>query len=162
MKLTDRLRSASTLEIYFARLVAASAAIIQIWDHVTRMYRIQKWYESGAEILIDQTYVLMHTRIATALLVAAISLWFRNAFAFSLSFFCALWVLLEYWFWHLRSQRMLLYAEVPRWPEGTAHALGLGDATGWNAAVLLLTLLLLLWQLKTLLTGTRLFRSAAV
>jgi hypothetical protein len=162
VKLTDRLRALSTLDIYFGRLMAASAVIIQVWDHGARLFRIQQFFASGGEALIDQTYMLMHLRIAVALLVAAISLWFRNAFAFCLSIFCAVWVLVEYWFWHLRSQRILLNAEIQHWPAGTPHAFGLGGATGWNAAVLLLTLLLFVWQMKTLFVATRLFRSAAV
>jgi hypothetical protein len=162
VKRADRLRTISVVDIYFARLVAASAAIIQLWDHGARLYWLQQFFAQGGEALIDQTYMLMHLRIAVALLAAAISLWFRKTFAFCLSIFCAVWVLLEYWLWHLRSQRMLLYAEVPRWPEGTPHAFELAGATAWNAAVLLLTLLLVLWQMKTLFGGTRLFRRAAV
>ena len=162
MKLTDSLRALSTLDIYFARVVAAAAAIIQVWDHAARLDRLHQWFAAGGEFLIDQTYMLMHVQIAVALLVAAISLWFRKAFTFCISLFCAAWVLLEYWLWHRSSQRILLNAEIPRWPEGTPHVFGLGDATGWNAAVLLLTVLLLLWQLKTLIGATRLYRSAAV
>jgi hypothetical protein len=112
-------------------------------------------------MLIDQVYMLMHLRISVALLVLAISLWFRNAFAFCLSIFGALWVALEYLLWHLRSQRILVSAGIEHWPTGTPHALGLYGATGWNALVLLLTLVLLLWQAKTLFGATRLVRQAA-
>jgi hypothetical protein len=162
VKLADRLRAISTLDIYFARLVAASAAIIQVWDHGTRLYRIHQFFAAGGEALIDQTYMLMHLRIAVALLLSAISLWFRNTFAFCLSAVGAVWVAAEYWLWHLRSQRILVSAGIEHWPAGTPHALGLGGATDWNVAVLLLTLVLLLWQTKTLFGGTRLFRNAAV
>jgi hypothetical protein len=162
VKLSDRLRTISTLDIYFARLVAAAAAIIQVWDHGARLYRIHQFFSAGGEALIDQTYMLMHLQIAVALLLSAISVWFRKAFAFYLSVFGAVWVVLEYWLWHLRSQRTLVNAGIESWPPGTPHALGLGGATGWNAAVLLLTLILLLWQSKTLFGATRLFRNAAV
>ena len=162
MKVADRLRAISTIDIYFVRLVAAAAAIIQVWDHGARLYRIQQFFAAGGEALIDQTYMLMHLRIAVALLLSAISLWFRNAVAFYLSIFGTAWVMLEYWLWHVRSQRILVNAGIEHWPVGTPHVFGLGGATGWNAAVLLLTLVLLLWQTKTLLGAARLFRTAAV
>ena len=38
VKLTQRLRAISTLDIYFARFVAAAAAIIQVWAHGARHY----------------------------------------------------------------------------------------------------------------------------
>ncbi len=162
MKLADRLRVLSTVEVYFARLVAGSAAILQTWDYVAREYQIYKFFQAGGEAMINQAFLLMHLRITGALLLAAISLWFRRTFAFYLSLFGAAWVLVEYASWYLWSRTVLANAEIANWPSGTPHAFGLGGATAWNSAVLLLTIVLLLWQMKTVLVGARVYRNAAV
>jgi hypothetical protein len=162
MKLADRLRVLSTVDVYFARLVAGSAAILQTWDYVAREYQIYKFFQAGGEAMINQAFLLMHLRITGALLLAAISLWFRRAFAFYVSLFGAAWVLVEYARWYLWSRTVLANAEIANWPRGTPHAFGLGGATAWNAAVPLLTIALLLWQMKTLLVGARVYRNAAV
>jgi hypothetical protein len=161
MNLTQHLRGLSRLDIYFARLIAGIAAVCEIYYIAEREYRIYKFFQAGGEALFDPRYAQMHLRIAVALLLSAVCLWSRGAWFFYVSLACAIWVVVEYAGWYVWSRRILSYAEIPTWPPGTKHALGLGDATGLNVVVLLLTLVLLLWQTKTLLR-TRLYRHVAV
>jgi hypothetical protein len=162
VNLTHHLRTLSNFDVYFGRFIAATAASVQIWDFVRREYQIYSWFQAGGEVLIDQRYVFMHFQIAFALLVASICLWSRRAGAFYVSIFAAGWADFQYVCWFMWSRTILTSAGIDHWPEQTPHSLGLGGATGWNVAVLLLTVVLLLWQTKTLFGGTRLFRSAAV
>jgi hypothetical protein len=161
MNLTQHLRGLSPLDIYFARLIAATAAACEIWYIVERQYQMYKAFQAGSEVDFDPRYMQMHLRIAVALLLSAVCLWSRRAWWLYVSLAGTIWVVVEYTSWYSWSRRILSYAEIPNWPAGTKHALGLGDATGVNVVVLLFTLVLLLWQTKTLLL-TRLHRHAAV
>ena len=92
VNLTNRLRTLSTVDVYFGRLVAAAGASVQIWDFARMEYRVYKLFEAGGEPLIDQRYVFMHFQIAFVLLVASICLWSRRAGAFFVSILAAGWV----------------------------------------------------------------------
>jgi hypothetical protein len=161
MNLTHHLRGLSPLDIYFARLIAGIAAVCEIYYIAERQYQMYEAFQAGSEVLYDTWYMQMHLRIGLALLLSAVCLWSRRAWCFYVSLAGAILVVVEYGGWYVWSRRILSYAEIPTWPTGTKHALGLGDATGVNVVILLLTLVLLLWQTKTLLR-TRLYRHAAV
>ena len=123
LALAKRLRHISLLDICCARGLAASAALLQAWGHGATVSQIHRAFEAGSQILVDQTYMQMHLRIAGALVLTSISLWFRRAFAFYLSLFSAAWVLLEYLRWYLRSRTILVSAGIENWPAQTPHAL---------------------------------------
>jgi hypothetical protein len=149
-KLSAYLHALLPLDYYFARGVAAMTAALQIWDHGSRIYRIQKMYAAGAEFFVNTTYMTMHLRIASALLVSSICLWFRRAIAFYVSGLALAWVIYEYIGWYLTSRSALKNAELARWPSEYPHAFNIGGATGWNIAILLLTIVLFVWHIKTL------------
>jgi hypothetical protein len=95
--------------------------------------------------------MFMHLRIAFALLVSSVCLWFRKVSTFYLSAMSLTWVLLEYLRWYRRSQTTLVNAGIKHWPSQTPHALGIGGATEWNIAILLLAVVLVLWHAKIVL-----------
>ena len=149
MKLTDHLNSLLPSDMNFARFTAAVAATLQIWSFGSEMYQIHKMFEAGSAPLIDPTFTWMHLGIAASLLTSAICLWFRNASAFFVSALGLMWVLIEYVRWYGWTQRVIEAAGLEHWPAATPHAFGIGGATGWDAAVLLLTAALFIWHIKT-------------
>src|ERR1051326_8339017 len=79
MNLTQYLRGLSPLDIYFARLIAATAAACEIWYVVERQYQMYKVFKAGSEVDFDPRYMQMHLRITVALLHSAVCLWSRRA-----------------------------------------------------------------------------------
>ena len=148
-KTTSRLHSLSRYDINLARFVAAAAAFLQIWDHGSLIYQHHKMSAAGAEFFVDTAYMMMHLSIAFALLLSAICLWSRRASAFYISGLALAWVIYEYFSWYLASRSALKNAGLEHWPSGYPHAFNIGGATGWNIAVLLLTVVLFVWHIKT-------------
>lgn len=77
-------------------------------------------------------------------MIAAFCLFFRKAIGFYITLLSLAWVVSEYVAWFVRDSGWDCEAE------GMSQALGICGASGWNSAVLLLTLILLTWQVKTL------------
>lgn len=148
-KISASLHSLSRFDINIARFVAAAAAILQIWDHGSRIYQIQKMYAAGAEFFVNTAYLTMHLRIAFALLISAICLWFRRVIAFYVSGLALAGTIYEYVGWYLTSRSTLENAGLEHWPIEYPHAFNIGGATNWNIAILLLTIVLFVWHIKT-------------
>jgi hypothetical protein len=94
----------------------------------------------------------MLIRIALALMISAIALWSRKFIGLCLSILSLIWLGVEYVAWYMWSLRSLKNAGLEHFPDGVPHALNLGGATGWNAAVLVVAVALFAWEVKMLIS----------
>ena len=104
---------------------------------------------SGQEIRRDVTVPAASTRIGIVLVISALGLLSKKALGFLLSILGFLLVTVDHLNWYLVSQRMkglsLGSSIIPMEPEGF-----LWNGAWWNIFVLLITIILLVWELKIL------------
>src|SRR4051812_15785490 len=116
MKLADHLNSLPPSDMNFARCTAAVAATLQVSSFGNEMYQTHKLFEAGSAPLIDPTFTWMHLGIAASLLISAVCLWPRKAFAFLVSAAGLMWVLVEYVRWYIWTRRVIEAAGLEQWP----------------------------------------------
>lgn len=102
---------------------------------------------------------ILHVGIALGYIMATLGLWSRRAFGFFFSILGLLSVCIVYVWWYQGTQHFLKNSEVTEYtklhdPFFTEMGM-LRGASWWDLLVLLVAMMLLLWQLKTLLGITR-------
>lgn len=102
----------------------------------------------GVSIDIDPSVSLMHVRIATALVIAAIGTWFRKVVALLVSFAALIWVIAEYGRWHAWS------LEINR-ESGVTPTHALYGANPLNWTIVIVVSALLIWELTMILNLRR-------
>ena len=102
----------------------------------------------GVSINVDTSVLLMHVRIATALVIAAISSWFKKVLALLLSFAALIWIVVEYARWYAWSLEINRESGVT-----PTHALYGADSLNWT--IIMVVLGLLIWELAMILNLRR-------
>jgi hypothetical protein len=110
---------------------------------------------AGTEIRSDLTVPLIRTRVAFVLMVSTLGLASKSWLGFLISTLGLLQVCVDYVFWYLESAKRLkrmgpTLATLMLQPEGY-----LWSGAWWNIFVLLITIILLCWELRIL---TRCFK----
>src|SRR6267142_1861882 len=93
----------------------------------------------GVSINVDTSVPLMHIRIATALVIAAIGTWSRRVVGLLVSTASLTWVITEYGRWYAWSVAI-------NQESGVTHTYGLYGADLWNWALVILIMGLLAWE----------------
>jgi hypothetical protein len=152
-KVTSGLHALPPRDIKLAISVAVSAATLYVFFIAFETYRRIELIESG--VFIDTTIPNMQKRIGLALIVSAVGLWSRRGVGLLISALALLWVGKEYLSWHLYSREFLSALNVSEFsqlhPEAVRHHAGnLVYATSWDLIVLIVTVVLFAWEVKTL------------
>ena len=93
----------------------------------------------GVSINVDTSVLLMHVRIATALVIAATGIWFRRVVGLLVSIASLIWAISEYGRWYAWSVAI-------NQESGVTHTYGLYGANLWNWAVIIFIVGLLAWE----------------
>jgi len=133
-----------------AIFVAALNTLWLVWGTISFMLARSEAARQGVGWFVDWSHTFMHARISLALIVAAACLWSRTVRGLVISASALTWVVIEYAWWAIWSQRFLASMDIPEFHSSTPHVFNIFGATGWNVAVLAIALALLLWELKTL------------
>ena len=149
-----RIQSSQSSDINIGITISATLACLNaIWvvcKSADIIYRIHKLSEAGI-CTLGMTLPFRNIRIGLFLVIATIALWSRKSKGLYLSLFSLGWIFTEYWLWRIASQRILINADIPHFPAEIAHAYNLYGATNWDVIVLLISGVLLIWELKILL-----------
>lgn len=151
--LTAKLQSlpASDIRTAFilAALLAALNAVRVIWESVDVMHRMRELSEAGL-CTLGMTLPYRDIRVGFFLVIAVIGLRRRKSYGFYLSLLSLSAVIAEYWCWYLKSQQMLIDADIPHFPSEIPHAFNLYRARDWHVFVLLISGVLLIWEVRVL------------
>jgi hypothetical protein len=134
-------------------IASLTAALNILWliFYLFDFYRLLGFTQTpGTTISINHTFHSRLIRIALALVIAAIALWYRRFIGLFLSAISLMWLGIEYISWYSVSLKSLRNAGLEHFPAGSPHAFNLSGATGWNAAILVIALALLAWEIKIL------------
>ena len=104
------------------------------------------WVVSAVQM--ESPLAAMHIRLGVALFISAGTLFFRRLVGLLLSAFALAWISLEYLAWYLWSARVKSRAGLESLPASIIEGAGLYSATPWNAVVLVLVIVVLLWEIK--------------
>lgn len=153
-KLTSTLQALSPTDYYIALFVAGLLAgtnvALAVWDTFHVIRTMNEMAEAGL-CTLGMTLPFRSIRIGLGLVLVAVGLRSRNAKGLYLSILSLAWVGAEYGFWYVGSQRILLNADIERFPDELPHVFNLYGGTTWNAIVFLASAVLLFWESKTLL-----------
>lgn len=133
---------------HFALVAAALAAIVHIAWFAVWFSGFRERIGAATMVIIDwnTTIVMMHVRIAVALIISVGGLFSRRLVGVFLSALALGWVALEYAAWFSWTVRMKSNAGIETLPSSIPHASHLYGASPWNVVVFVLTVAVLLWE----------------
>ena len=136
----------------FAMVAAGLATVVHLVWLVASFLRFRHQLDAATMVIVDwdSSIVMMHTRIGLGLLIGIAGLWSRRVVCLLLSILALAWVSLEYIAWYLWSIRLKSNAGIERFPTSVTHASDLYGATPWNAVVLVLAIVVLMWEIGRL------------
>jgi hypothetical protein len=154
LKLNHVLVSVSKGGRYVVRSIAALLAAIALALLIDEFVRIEGWLNTSPwSVTIDYTSLFRKERIASVLITYLITVWPLKPKRYLISAVALIWIAVEYavWFNHsLRIKENMSILGIDRLSERIAA--GFYGGSWWDVIVLGLTLALLLWCLKTLIS----------
>jgi hypothetical protein len=145
-----RLHGYQPKDFYFAFSLAALAVLIHTWAQIAEVSRAVEF-----RTLKSPTIPYLYLIIELGLIVNLIGLWFRTATAIRSSIIALLCVGICYAVWYAYSRKLLeLLLSNPVYRAHSEivphHLFGLVGATWFNLAVLLMSGVLFVWEVKIL------------
>lgn len=155
-KLKSRLAYDSAFQ--FAIGAAGLAAFVHWLWLVSSFIVFSRQIDAATMVIIDwdPSVLIMHIRIGLALLLATAALLSRRLIGLFASAVALVWVCLEYLTWYKWSSRIKEYADIQEFPSSIPQAFDLYGGNGWNAAVLVLVVVVLSWEIRRTVSYVRL------
>lgn len=155
-KLTHGLRSHSSSDFRVALGIAiftTGVSILRVSFDLGYYYDVFKCYDSP-RLLCSMSFEDSHLiAITLGLFISVIGLWSRRATGFFISLLALIWTWRIYLYWHtatLSEMRKNGLTEFSQLGNQKQHVLVLTNAAWWDLVVLSVTIILFIWQIKTL------------
>ena len=147
------LKSLPTLEVAAVRTGLCGCVLLALALGISETIEIIRLNSGDSPWAIEVRcgFVCLRERIAIAITITAICLFWRSSTRFLVAALPLGWLVIEYACWLSRSLKVKRYYDalgVVRWPEG--RTFGFVGATWWDVVLMLLTMLILAWWTKTL------------
>jgi len=155
-EMSKSLRSRMSWDFKFALyLITGTALLNLLWFTYNLGYLEGVVSTSQQHISGGDPFMIKNGRIAIALIMAAVALWPCRTIGFLFSILALSYIGFEYVTWYQDSSRALRMLEFESWADfqdpSFPYVGKLRGAVWWNMVVLVISVTLLLWQLKTLL-----------
>ncbi len=153
-RLNRVLLSVSQKGKYVARSIATLLAAIALALLIDEFVRIEGWFNASPwSVTIDYTSLFRKERIAIVLITNLITVWSFKPKRYVVSAVALTWVAVEYAVWFNRSLRIKENMRILGIDSlSEMNAAGFYGGSWWDVIVLALTLALLLWCMKTLMS----------
>lgn len=131
----------------FAIVLAGLATIVHLVWMTISFLSFRQRLDAATMVIADwdSSILMMHIRIALALLLSMVSLWSRRVIGLFLSVLALAWIGGEYIGWYIWSVRIKSNADIENFPLSVRQALNLYGASAWNIVVLVLVIMVLVW-----------------